>query len=110
MIPGDIAFKCNFAYINKNTGIVEKRRVDREFHHWGLELIDVIDGMTIPGFPDYKVAARHATEHRIGLKVSGPGLTNKISGTDPLVDNLPLKTVRPKDDTEASKRTSEIVK
>ena len=27
----DIAFKCNFAYLNIESGIVERRRVDREF-------------------------------------------------------------------------------
>ena len=30
MAPGsDIAFKCNFAYLNEETMIVERRRVDR---------------------------------------------------------------------------------
>jgi 2,3-bisphosphoglycerate-independent phosphoglycerate mutase len=32
----------------------------------------------------------HATEHRIGLKVHGPNLSNDITGTDPLKDNLKL--------------------
>ena len=27
----DIAFKCNFAYINDDNEIVERRRVDRDF-------------------------------------------------------------------------------
>lgn len=26
MAPGDIAFKCNYATLNKKTGLVEKRR------------------------------------------------------------------------------------
>ena len=40
---GDIAFKCNFAYLNENTNIIERRRVDREFDKWGIELCDVIN-------------------------------------------------------------------
>jgi len=57
MLPKyDIAFKCNFAYINDETEIVERRRCDREFSHWGVELCQVLDGMEIPGYPDYKVS------------------------------------------------------
>lgn len=94
MKNGDIAFKCNFAYMDPETRIVHKRRVDREFHHWGLDLIDEINKIILPGFEEYEVKAKHATEHRIGLKVSGPGLSYKISGTDPLVDGKKLQEVR----------------
>ena len=52
----DIAFKCNFAYINDDTEIVERRRCDREFSQWGIELCEVLNGMEIPGYPDYKVS------------------------------------------------------
>jgi 2,3-bisphosphoglycerate-independent phosphoglycerate mutase len=45
----DIAFKCNFAYVNDETLSVERRRVDREFH-WGVSLCDALDGMKIPDF------------------------------------------------------------
>jgi 2,3-bisphosphoglycerate-independent phosphoglycerate mutase len=38
----DIAFKCNFAYMDPITKVVIKRRVDREFDKWGLPLIDVL--------------------------------------------------------------------
>ena len=32
---GEIAFKSNFAFMNEETKIVEKRRVDRAFPSWG---------------------------------------------------------------------------
>jgi hypothetical protein len=53
--------------MNPISKIVEKRRVDREFHHWGLTLISYVDGMKIPGYPDHKVTCMHATEHRCGI-------------------------------------------
>jgi 2,3-bisphosphoglycerate-independent phosphoglycerate mutase len=94
MIAGvDIAFKCNFAYFNEETLIVERRRVDREFPEWGKPLCDVIDGMEIPGFSEYKVSCSWATEHRCGIKVSGPGLSYHITGQDPLKDNKPVVKV-----------------
>ena len=89
----DIAFKCNFAYLNVETNIVEKRRVDRNFREWGVPLCSVIDGLVIPGYESYKVSCEYATEHRCGIKVSGPGLSYHISGQDPLKDNKPLPKV-----------------
>jgi len=44
MSPGDIAFKSNFATLNPETGIVEKRRADRNFEHLGPALCDALDG------------------------------------------------------------------
>lgn len=107
MIPGDIAFKCNFATMNKETGIVEKRRVDRNFDKWGLDLIDYLNGMSIPGYENYSVTIKHATEHRVGLKVSGPGLSNEITDTDPLTDNNLLKV--PEATTPKGELTAKIV-
>ncbi|KRX10254.1 Alkaline-phosphatase-like, core domain [Pseudocohnilembus persalinus] len=100
MNPGDIAFKCNFAHMDKDC-IVKKRRVDRGFEKWGLPLIQSIDGMKIEGFEPYYISAKHATEHRCGIKVTGgKNLTNNITGTDPLKDNLKLRQVKAKDEKD----------
>lgn len=77
--------------------IFYRRRVDREFQDWGLPLIDHLNGKEIPDYPGYTVSVKHATEHRCGVKVSGPGMNDQIVGTDPLKDNLPLRKVVPKD-------------
>jgi 2,3-diphosphopglycerate-independent phosphoglycerate mutase len=84
--------------------------VDREFNKWGLELCPVLDKLELPGYPDYKVSCEYATEHRCGLKVSGPGMTYHITGQDPLVDNRPLPKVEPtlQDDPKA-KFTADLV-
>jgi 2,3-bisphosphoglycerate-independent phosphoglycerate mutase len=92
----DIAFKCNFAYINDETGIVERRRVDREFD-WGIPLCDALNNLVIPGYEDYIVKCEYATEHRCGLKVNGKGLSSLITGTDPLKDNKSLLLCEPTD-------------
>ena len=104
----DIAFKSNFAFLNEETGIVERRRVDREFDKWGLELIDIINDMKIPGYEDYKVSCKWATEHRCGIKISGPGLSYHITGQDPLKDNLPLPTVEGTQDCDKARFTAKL--
>lgn len=53
-------------------------------------LYTLVAGISIPGFPEHAVSVQYATEHRCGVVVRGPGLSDAISGTDPLRDNLPL--------------------
>lgn len=48
-------------------------------------------GRTLQAYPDHQVRVKYATEHRCGLVVSGPGLSDSISGTDPLEDGRPLR-------------------
>ena len=50
-------------------------------------------GVKLPSFPHLIVKAKYATEHRCGVVVSGPGLSDDVSGTDPLKDNLPLQVL-----------------
>ncbi|DAZ99203.1 TPA: hypothetical protein N0F65_008236 [Lagenidium giganteum] len=98
----DVAFKCNFATVTKGENgelIVEKRRVDRNFPQWGIELCSFLDGTEISAFPNMRVATKYATEHRCGVVFKGPGLCDKMTGTDPLKDHLPLQISRPLDDS-----------
>ncbi|CAD7705234.1 unnamed protein product [Ostreobium quekettii] len=97
MSPGDIAFKCNFACLNKDTGIVERRRADRNFESIGPQLCADLNGIKLPSFPCHEICVKYATEHRCGLVVHGCGLTDAITGTDPLKDNLPLLQSAPTD-------------
>ena len=44
MSAGDIAFKCNFAHMDDSSGIVLRRRVDRDFEKAGQRLCRDLDG------------------------------------------------------------------
>ena len=44
MQPGDIAFKCNFATLDTETGIVTSRRADRDFEDDGPRFCADLDG------------------------------------------------------------------
>jgi 2,3-diphosphopglycerate-independent phosphoglycerate mutase len=109
MTYDDIAFKCNFATMDPSTGVVTKRRVDRNFPDWGLPLCEALDGKPIPGYEQYIVSVVHATEHRCGVRVRGKGLSCHISDTDPLKDNLPLLRVEPTDQDPASLHTAQVI-
>ncbi|GAB4817188.1 hypothetical protein N2152v2_004234 [Parachlorella kessleri] len=109
MAPGDIAFKCNFATLDPVSGLVLRRRADRRFETLGPLLCAALDGLALPRFPQHAVSVKYATEHRCGVVVRGPGLSDAISGTDPLRDNLPLQVVRPLDDSPEAAHTAEVV-
>eukprot|EP01133_Synstelium_polycarpum_P016999 gene16999-20229_t len=100
MMPGDIAFKSNFATLDTSNGIVTSRRADRNFEHLGPTLCDYITGI---------VDVKYATEHRCGVRVRGPMLTDAISSTDPLKDNLPLLLAKPLNSSKEAEITSKIV-
>jgi 2,3-bisphosphoglycerate-independent phosphoglycerate mutase len=114
MDPGDIAFKCNFACLapapaGARAPVVALRRVDRRFEEEGPPLCAALDGLAIPGFPRHALAVRYATEHRCGVVIRGPGLSDAVSGTDPLKDGLPLLAAAPVDATPAAARTAAVV-
>ena len=56
-------------------------------------------GLLLPSFPEHAVSVSYATEHRCGVVVRGPGLSDKVSGTDPLKDQLPILVSEPLDDS-----------
>ncbi|KYR01291.1 phosphonopyruvate decarboxylase-like protein [Tieghemostelium lacteum] len=109
MKPGDIAFKSNFATLNTDSGIVISRRADRNFEELGPILCDYLTGIKLPSFPQYQIDVKYATEHRCGIRVRGPNLTDSISGTDPLTDNLPLLKSKPLNDDFNSINTAAVV-
>jgi 2,3-bisphosphoglycerate-independent phosphoglycerate mutase len=63
-------------------------------------------GMQLPDYPDHSVQVRYATEHRCGVVIRGPDLTDAISGTDPLKDNLPLRRCSSLDNSPEVSRCS----
>ena len=63
--------------------------MDREFS-WGISLCEVINGLIIPGYEQYKVTCEYATEHRCGIMLTGTSLSSLITGTDPIKDGKQL--------------------
>ncbi|GFR43969.1 hypothetical protein Agub_g5113, partial [Astrephomene gubernaculifera] len=109
MSPGDIAFKCNFATLDPDSGVVLSRRADRNFEHMGPALCEALDGLPLPGYPSHSVSVRYATEHRCGVVVRGPGLTDAVGDTDPLRDRLPLKRAVATEDSPEAHFTAGLV-
>ncbi|MCD9022048.1 2,3-bisphosphoglycerate-independent phosphoglycerate mutase [Cohnella silvisoli] len=103
---GDIVLRCNFATVDEN-GIVVDRRAGR-IREGTVEIADAINGLEFEGV---KVYFKPATEHRAALILRGIGLSDKVSDSDPKApnDGSPYHLVRPLDSSEESKRTAAIL-
>lgn len=109
MERGDVAFKSNFATMEDDQVNVKLRRVDRGFPAWGRPLCDYLNGTKLDSFPDVTVSVKYATEHRCGVRIRGPRLTDQLCGTDPLKDGRPLLRCLPLNDTAEAIRTAAVV-
>ncbi len=102
LMPGDVAFRCNFATLTD--GKISDRRAGRikEGTH---ELAASLDGMEIDGV---KVIFKESVEHRAVLVLRGEGLSANISDADPHALG-PVHKVKPLDDSPEARRTADIV-
>lgn len=107
VIPGDIAFRCNFSTMDEN-GIVTDRRAGR-IRDGTKDLVETLNKMVIEGYEDVKIIFKESTGHRAVLVLRGEGLSGNVSDADPKVEgNAPAK-VMPLDDSEEAKKTADLV-
>lgn len=102
--PGDVILRCNFATIDEN-GVVLDRRAGRirdqtNVIAHSINEIELNDGI--------KVYFKEATEHRAVLILRGTGLSANISDSDPKApnDGMPFQEVRPLDSSLEAERTA----
>lgn len=100
---GDVAFRGNVGTLN-NDGIITDRRAGRIDN---VEFVArAIDGME---FEDVKVMAKAGVGHRIVVVLRGPHLSDKVSDTDPHHDNAGFLESHALNNSEAAKKTANIV-
>ena len=102
---GDVAFRCNFATVDENLRVIDRRagRLKDE----GAEFAKSLQGMEIE---KTEVIFLPSTEHRGVLVLRGEGLSPSISDTDPHTSgNPPVLKSKPLKDTEEARRTARIV-
>jgi len=89
--PGDVAFRSNFATVDSNMVVID-RRAGRDFTvKEQAELQAALDGIEIDGV---KVRFLATVEHRGALVLEGEGLYSEISDADPHETGKKILTVR----------------
>ena len=107
VIPGDIAFRCNFSTADDD-GIVTDRRAGR-IREGTKSIVEVLNTMVLEDYPDIKIIFKESTGHRAVLVLRGEGLSDKVSDADPKVEGNKPKEVKSLDGSKESKKTADIL-
>ncbi len=102
--PGDVAFRSNFATIDADF-VVQDRRAGRDVSpEEGAILQQVLDGLEIE---DVTVHFIHTVEHRGAVVLEGPGLSPEITDVDPHETGVKVLECRPR--IPEAEKTARIV-
>lgn len=101
---GDIAFRCNFATVDENLVVLDRRagRISRGTH----KLASAINKIKIPGV---EIIFKESVAHRGVLVLRGKKLSHKVSDSDPHVTGERVKKVKALDNSAEARNTASIV-
>lgn len=105
--PGDVAFRANFATVEGEGSIFDKKVVDRRAGRIEdtSELIRALREIELP----VELLVERGTGHRAAVVFRGEGLSDRVGDTDPKAVGKKVKRCLPLADDEKSRRMAEIV-
>ena len=98
---GDVAFRCNFATVDKSLAVTDRRA--GRIKTGTADLAKAITGMKIEGV---EVVFKEGSEHRAVLVLKGEGLDHRISDVDPHHEG---KVLEAKPLVPEAKKTADVV-
>ena len=101
---GDIAFRVNFATIDDD-GTITDRRAGR-IKTGTEELVKLLEGIEIDGI---QFLLRAGTEHRAALVLRGKDLTDKVYGNDAKVEGKEPPLFKPLDESSEAQKTARVL-
>ena len=105
VLPGDIAFRCNFSTAN-DEGIITDRRAGR-IREGTADLAETLNTMKLE--ENIEVIFKESTGHRAVLVLRGEGLSGQISDADPKHDGKKVKKVVGLDGSSEADKTAEVL-
>ena len=87
--PGDVAARGNFCTVD-GSGLITDRRAGRISTERCIELVDRLRRIRLPGVEAFVEPVK---EHRFVLVLRGPGLSGRLSETDPQTTGKPPRPV-----------------
>jgi 2,3-bisphosphoglycerate-independent phosphoglycerate mutase len=105
VLPGDIAFRCNFSTADEN-GIITDRRAGR-IREGTEELARYINGINVD--QNVEVIFKESTGHRAVLVLRGTGLSDQVSDADPKHEGKSPKMVVALDGSQEANKTANIL-
>ena len=105
MMPGDVAFRGNFATIDDDYTVIDRRA--GRIRKGTKELAESLDGMILED--GTKVLVKELTEHRVAVVLHGDDLSDKVTCTDPgtAAEGSRLIVPMPLDESRSAERTAD---
>jgi 2,3-bisphosphoglycerate-independent phosphoglycerate mutase len=108
VLPGDVAFRCNFATVDKDL-IVLDRRAGRIANEDAAKLAESLQKVKLKSSLSVEFFFKNTVQHRTALVIRGHSLSTAISDSDPEVAGKPVLEVKPLSDLQEARRTARIV-
>ena len=109
VLPGDVAFRCNFATVNDKL-IVLDRRAGRISNEDASKLAESLQKVRLKKPLNAEFLFKNTIQHRATLVVRGPKLSPAVSDSDPEEVGKRALEITPLDESSEAKLTAEIVK
>jgi 2,3-bisphosphoglycerate-independent phosphoglycerate mutase len=107
VLPGDVAFRCNFATVNKNL-IVLDRRAGRIVNEDAVKLASSLQRVRLEKSSKARFLFKNTIQHRAVLVIRGPSLSTNVSDSDPGKVGERVLEMKPLDKSNEAKLTANI--
>ena len=99
---GDVAWRCNFATVDQNLTVRDRRagRIEDT-----SALVEALQSIRLPGV-EVKLAS---LAYRCALVFRGEGLSHRVSDTDPHATGVKAHPAQPLDDSAEARRTAKLL-
>lgn len=108
VLPGDVAFRCNFATVNEDLVVLD-RRAGRIANEDAAKLSTSLGKIRLQPFLRIRYQFKNTVQHRAILVIRGPKLSSAVSDSDPEAIGKKVLDIKPLDNSVETKRTAQIV-
>jgi 2,3-bisphosphoglycerate-independent phosphoglycerate mutase len=108
VLPGDVAFRCNFATVDQNFVVLD-RRAGRIANEDAAKLAESLQKVKLKKSLNVEFFFKNTVQHRAALVIRGHSLSTAISDSDPEAAGKPVLETKSLSDLPEAKRTARIV-
>jgi len=107
VLPGDVAFRCNFATVNEDLVVLD-RRAGRIVNEDAAKLAVSLQKIRLEK-PSVEFLFRNTIQHRAVLVIHGPRLSKAVSDSDPEKVGERVLEIKPLEASPEAKLTAKIL-
>ena len=108
VLPGDVTFRCNFATVNDNFVVLD-RRAGRIANEDASKLAESLQKIKLTKHSDAVFLFKNTIQHRASLVIRGPKLSTTVSDSDPEKIGEKVSEITPSDESPEARLTAEIL-